>query len=93
MTFLTNNYEREQPTSQYLKLAPNTSATIRIISRPVEGYQVFIDGKPIRWNINGEMPKKCYTADEKPKSFAAFMTVLFPTPGTPVTITILILWS
>jgi hypothetical protein len=72
MSFLTNNYEREEPTSQYLKLAPNTSATIRIVSRPVEGYQVFMDGKPIRWTVDGEMPKKCYTADEKPRSFAAF---------------------
>ena len=72
MTFLSNNYEREAASSQYLKLAPNTSATIRIVSRPVEGYQVFMDGKPVRWSFNGEMPKACYTADEKPKSFAAF---------------------
>lgn len=72
MNFLSNNYEREEPSSQYLKLAPNTSATIRIVSRPVEGYQVFMDGKPIRWTLAGEMPKECYKADEKARPFAAF---------------------
>jgi alpha-acetolactate decarboxylase len=70
--FLSNNYEREAASSQYLKLAPNTSATIRIVSRAVEGYQVFMDGKPVRWSKDGEMPKKAYSADDKVKPFAAF---------------------
>ena len=72
MNFLANNYEREAASSQYLKLAPNTSATIRIVSRPVEGYQVFMDGKPIRWTLAGEMPKKAFAADDKVRPFAAF---------------------
>ena len=72
MTFLTNNYEREAASSQYLKLAPNTSATIRIVSKSIAGYQVFLDGKPIRWTVEGEMPKKAYAADDKVRPFAAF---------------------
>ena len=43
MTFLQNNYEREAASSQYLKLQPNESATIRIISKAVEGLQTFMD--------------------------------------------------
>ena len=49
MTFLQNNYEREAASSQYLKLQPNESATIRIISKAVEGLQTFMDNKPLRW--------------------------------------------
>ena len=70
--FLTNNYEREAASSQYLKLQPNESATIRIVSKAVEGYQVFMDNKPIRWTASGEMPKKAYAADDKVRPFAAF---------------------
>ena len=72
MSFLTNNYERAAATSGYLKFAPNDSATIRIISHPLEGIEVWKDNKPIRWKYDGEMPKEAYTADDKPKPFAAF---------------------
>jgi hypothetical protein len=72
MTFLTNNYERAAATSGYLKFAPNDKATIRIISNPLEGIEVWKEGKPIRWKYNGEMPKEAYNADDKPKPFAAF---------------------
>jgi hypothetical protein len=72
MSFLTNNYERAAAGSQYLKFAPNDKATIRIISNPVEGIEVWKDKKPIRWKYAGEMPKEAYSADDKPKPFAAF---------------------
>jgi len=72
MSFLTNNYERSAAGSQYLKFAPNDKATIRIISLPVEGIEVWVDKKPIRWKFAGEMPKEAYGADDKPKPFAAF---------------------
>ena len=72
MNFLTNTYERAATGSQYLKFAPNDSATIRIISEALEGFQVFKDGKPLRWEMNGEMPAEAYTADDKVRPFAAF---------------------
>ena len=72
MSFLTNNYERSASGSQYLKFAPNDSATIRIISMPLEGIEVWKDKKPIRWKYASEMPKEAYGADDKPKPFAAF---------------------
>ena len=53
MTFLQNNYEREAASSQYLKLQPNESATIRVTSKAVEGLQTFIDNKPLRWPFDG----------------------------------------
>ena len=72
MSFLNNNYERAATGSQYLKFAPNDSATIRIISKPMEGVEVWKDKKPLRWKYSGEMPKEAYNADDKPKPFAAF---------------------
>tara|TARA_R110002110_G_scaffold333877_1_gene544979 strand:+ start:46 stop:534 length:489 start_codon:yes stop_codon:yes gene_type:complete len=72
MTFLTNNYERTAKGSQYLKFAPNDKATIRIISKPIEGIEVWKDSKPLRWKLSGEMPKEAYTSDDIPKPFAAF---------------------
>tara|TARA_R110002096_G_scaffold627_4_gene3785 strand:+ start:628 stop:1119 length:492 start_codon:yes stop_codon:yes gene_type:complete len=72
MSFLTNNYERAEAGSQYLKFAPNDKATIRIISKPLEGIEVWKDKKPLRWKFAGEMPKEAYSADDKPKPFAAF---------------------
>jgi hypothetical protein len=70
--FLTTNYERAAAGSQYLKFAPNDKATIRIISKPIEGIEVWKDKKPLRWKVSGEMPKEAYTADDSPKPFAAF---------------------
>ena len=72
MSFLTNNYERAAAGSQYLKFAPNDKATIRIISKPLEGIEVWKDKLPIRWKYSAEMPKEAYNADDKPKPFAAF---------------------
>tara|TARA_R110000796_G_scaffold12074_4_gene40162 strand:+ start:2215 stop:2703 length:489 start_codon:yes stop_codon:yes gene_type:complete len=72
MNFLNNTYERAATGSQYLKFAPNDKATIRIISLPVEGIEVWKDKKPLRWKFAGEMPKEAYSADDKPKPFAAF---------------------
>ena len=72
MTFLQNNYERETAGSQYLKLQPNESATIRIISKAVEGLETWIDNKPVRWLFDGEMPKKAYKSEDKVRPFAAF---------------------
>tara|TARA_R100000541_G_scaffold58369_1_gene69530 strand:+ start:183 stop:674 length:492 start_codon:yes stop_codon:yes gene_type:complete len=72
MSFLDNNYERAAKGSQYLKFAPNDKATIRIISKPMEGIEVWKDKKPLRWRYDGEMPKEAYTAEDTPKPFAAF---------------------
>ena len=72
MSFLDNNYERAAKGSGYLKFAPNDKATIRIISNPLEGIEVWKDKTPLRWRYDGEMPKEAYTADETPKPFAAF---------------------
>jgi hypothetical protein len=72
MTFLQNNYEREAAGSQYLKLSPNESVTIRIISKAVEGLETWIDKKPLRWHFDGEMPKAAYKSDDKARPFAAF---------------------
>ena len=72
MDFLNNNYERAAKGSQYLKFAPNDKATIRIISQPIEGVEVWKDKQPIRWSYKGEMPKEAYTAEDTPKPFAAF---------------------
>jgi hypothetical protein len=72
MSFLNNNYERSEATSQYLKFEPNETATIRVVGVPVEGYQVFKDGKPLRWSYDSGMPEEAYGTDDKVRPFAAF---------------------
>jgi hypothetical protein len=72
MPFLTNNYEKTEAGSQYLKFAPNDSRVIRIISDALEGFQVFKDGKPIRWATGEPIPEEARTSDDKVRNFAAF---------------------
>lgn len=72
MSFLNNNYERSEGSSNYLRLQPNETATIRVVGPAVEGYQIFKDGKPLRWSYESGMPDEAYGTDEKVRGFAAF---------------------
>lgn len=74
MAFFTQNYERQSAAEgQYLRLAPNTTATFRVITQPVEGLQIF-DGnnRPHRWRIGEPAPSIVHELNERPKAFAAF---------------------
>lgn len=72
MSFFKNNYDRSESASgSYLRIQPNETVTLRIITAPVEGLQVFDGSTPIRWDINGAAPAQVAKLDEKPRPFAA----------------------
>lgn len=72
MSFFKNNYDRSESASgSYLRLEPNETVTLRILTAPVEGLQVFDGKKPIRWSIEGEVPAQVANLEEKPRPFAA----------------------
>lgn len=72
MSFFKNSYEAsESGTNNYLKIAPNETATVRIISAPLEGLEVWDDKKPLRWPMNDPAPDRVNELDERPKPFAA----------------------
>lgn len=72
MSFFKNNYDRSESTSgSYLRLQPNETVTLRIITAPVEGLQVFDNNKPIRWRMEESVPPQAANVEEKPRPFAA----------------------
>lgn len=72
MSFFKNNYDRSESASgSYLRIQPNETVTLRIITAPVEGLQVFDGSTPIRWDMNGATPPEVAKLDEKPRPFAA----------------------
>jgi len=72
MSFFKNNYDRSESASgSYLRLNPNETVTLRILTAPVEGLQCFDGNKPIRWDINGQTPPQVAKLEDKPKPFAA----------------------
>lgn len=73
MSFFKTNYEStESAAGNYLKIQPNETVTLRIITAPVEGLQVFDQQKPIRWPAGTDAPSAVSNLDERPRQFAAF---------------------
>ena len=72
MSFFKNNYERSESASgSYLRIEPNETCTLRIITAPVEGMQVFENQKPVRWAFGDDVPEAVGRVDERPRPFAA----------------------
>lgn len=58
--------------SDYVKFQDGDKRSLRLLSTPVMGYEVFVDGKPVRWQPDGERPEHAIS-DERPKKFVAFV--------------------
>jgi hypothetical protein len=60
----------------YFKLQDGDKKSVRILSKPIMGYQLFVDGKPQRWAHDEPRPNhvpEVNERDEKPKKFVAFI--------------------
>jgi len=71
MSFFKKNYEQAESAGNYLKIQPNETVTLRIITAPVEGLQIFDANKPVRWQHGEATPEVVARSDEKPRQFAA----------------------
>lgn len=60
----------------YVKLQDGDKKSLRIISKPVMGFQLFVDGKPQRWRHDAPRPEHVPATNErgeKAKKFVAFI--------------------
>ena len=58
--------------SDFVRFQDGDKKSLRIISQPVMGHELFVDGKPIRWEADAPQPEHA-TSDERPKKFVAFV--------------------
>jgi hypothetical protein len=59
--------------SDYVKFQDGDKKSLRIISQPVMGWELFVDNKPVRWEDDAQRPEHAYVRDERPKKFVAFV--------------------
>lgn len=64
--------ESNNAASDYVKFQDGDKRHLRIISKPVTGHEVFVDGKPVRWEPDAPRPEHAIS-DERPKKFVAFV--------------------
>ena len=58
--------------SNYVKFQDGDKKSLRILSQPVMGWELFIDNKPVRWEHDTPRPEHAISND-RPKTFAAFV--------------------
>ena len=58
--------------SDYVKFQDGDKRHLRIISKPITGHELFVDGKPVRWEPDAARPEHA-VSDERPKKFVAFV--------------------
>ena len=58
--------------ADYVKFNDGDKRSLRLLSKPVAGYELFVDGKPVRWEQDGQRPDHAIS-DERPKKFVAFI--------------------
>ena len=58
--------------SDYVRFQDGDKRSLRLLSKPVAGYELFVDGKPVRWEQDAERPEHAIS-DERPKKFVAFI--------------------
>ena len=58
--------------SDYVKFQDGDKRHLRIISKPITGHELFVDGKPVRWEPDAPRPEHAIS-DERPKKFVAFI--------------------
>jgi len=62
----------ESTGSDYVKLQDGDKRSVRLLSKPVTGYELFVDGKPVRWEPDAPRPEHAIS-EERPKKFLAFV--------------------
>lgn len=56
--------------SDYVKFQDGDKRHLRIVGKPIAGYELFCDGKPVRWREDEPRPEHAIS-DERPKKFVA----------------------
>lgn len=64
--------ESARGASDYVKFQDGDKRHLRIISKPITGHELFVDGKPVRWEPDALRPEHAIS-DERPKKFVAFV--------------------
>lgn len=64
--------ESSRGASDYVKFQDGDKRHLRIISKPITGHELFVDGKPVRWEPDAPRPEHAIS-DERPKKFVAFI--------------------
>jgi hypothetical protein len=64
--------ESARGASDYVKFQDGDKRHLRIISKPITGHELFVDGKPVRWEPDAPRPEHAIS-DERPKKFVAFV--------------------
>jgi hypothetical protein len=58
--------------SDYVKFQDGDKKSLRLLSKPIAGFELFVDGKPVRWEQDAPRPDHAIS-DERPKKFVAFV--------------------
>lgn len=67
-------FNRPTTGSDFVKLKDGDRVALRIISKPVQGYEIFLDGKPRRWRPDEPTPNDVTVPPgESIRQFAAFI--------------------
>lgn len=64
--------ESDNAASDYVKFQDGDKRHLRILSKPITGYELFVDGKPVRWEQDAPRPEHA-VSDVRAKKFAAFV--------------------
>ena len=72
--------QSDSAASDYVKFQDGDKRSLRLLSKPVTGYELFVDGKPVRWEPDTPRPEHAIS-DEKPKKFAAFVVFEYDKDG------------
>ena len=65
--------------SDFVRLQDGDKRSLRILSKPIIGFEVFIDNMPHRWKDDQPVPTHLNLGDEKPRKFAAFVVYEYDT--------------
>ena len=66
--------------SDYVKLADGDKKSLRILSQPVYGSELFVEGgKPIRWRHDATPPADLPVTEDRPRKFLAFVVYEYDT--------------
>jgi hypothetical protein len=67
-------FERPTGSSDFVRLKDGDRVALRIISKPVAGHEIFVDGKPRRWKPDEPTPTDIIVPEgESIRQFAAFI--------------------
>lgn len=67
-------FERSSGGSDFVRLKDGDRVSLRLIAKPIQGWEIFQDGKPRRWRPDEAQPDDVIVPDgENVRQFAAFI--------------------